>query len=75
MEGNLIGDKAVSVVFDCSKLKRAVPDFVTKVSFAEGCRKAVKHILAHPELQVEDEQFDAWTDKVINALEEVKKNF
>lgn len=75
MEGNLIGDKAVSVVFDCSKLKRAVPDFVTKVSFAEGCRKAVKHILAHPELQVEDEQFDNWCDKVINALEEAKKNF
>lgn len=75
MEGNLIGDKAVSVVFDCSKLKRAVPDFVTKVSFAEGCRRAVKHILAHPELQVEDEQFDVWTDKVINALEEAKKAF
>lgn len=75
MEGNLIGDKAVSVVFDCSKLKRAVPDFVTKVSFAEGCRRAVKHILAHPELQVEDEQFDNWCDKVINALEEAKKNF
>ena len=75
MEGNLIGDKAVSVVFDCSKLKRAVPDFVTKVSFAEGCRRAVKHILAHPELQVEDEQFDNWCDKVINALEEAKKAF
>lgn len=75
MEGNLIGDKAVSVVFDCSKLKRAVPDFVTKVSFAEGCRRAVKHILAHPELQVEDEQFDNWCDKVINTLEEAKKNF
>lgn len=75
MEGNLIGDKAVSVVFDCSKLKRAVPDFVTKVSFAEGCRRAVKHILAHPELQVEDEQFDNWCDKVIEVMEEAKKRF
>lgn len=75
MEGNLIGDKAVSVVFDCSKLKRAVPDFVTKVSFAEGCRRAVKHILAHPELQVEDEQFDNWCDKVIEVMEEAKKAF
>lgn len=75
MEGNLIGDKAVSVVFDCSKLKRAVPDFVTKVSFAEGCRRAVKHILAHPELQVEDEQFDNWCDKVIEVMEEAKKKF
>lgn len=75
LEGNLIGDKAVSVVFDCSKLKRAVPDFVTKVSFAEGCRRAVKHILAHPELQVEDPEFDAWCDKVIDSLEETKKQF
>lgn len=75
LEGNLIGDKAVSVVFDCSKLKRAVPDFVTRVSFAEGCRKAVKHILAHPELQAEDPEFDAWCDQVIDALEETKKKF
>lgn len=75
LEGNLIGDKAVSVVFDCSKLKRAVPDFVTKVSFAEGCRRAVKHILAHPELQVEDPEFDDWCDKVISSLEETKKLF
>ncbi len=75
LEGNLIGDKAVSVVFDCSKLKRAVPDFVTRVSFTEGCRKAVKHILAHPELQAEDPEFDAWCDQVIEALEETKKKF
>lgn len=73
MEGNLTGDKAVSVVFDCSKLKRAVPTMCTKVSFAEGCRKAVKHILSHPELQVEDPEFDKWTDNVIKALEEAKK--
>ena len=75
MAGNLIGDKAVSVVFDCSKLKRAVPDFVTRVPFAVGCRRAVKHILAHPELQQEDPQFDAWCDKVIATLEEAKKAF
>ena len=73
MAGNLIGDKAVSVVFDCSKLKRAVPDFTTHVPFAEGCRRAVKHILAHPELQQEDTQFDAWCDRVIATLEEAKK--
>lgn len=73
MKGNLIGDKAVSVVFDCRKLKRAVPDFCTRVPFAHGCRKAVEHILAHPELQVEDPEFDAWTDRVIDALETAKK--
>lgn len=73
LEGNLIGDKAVSVVFDCSKLKRAVPDFVTHVSFSEGCRNAVQHILSHPELQEEDKEFDEWCDKVIASLERAKK--
>lgn len=73
--GSLIGDKAVSVVFDITKLRRAVPDFLTHVSFAEGVRKCIKNILAHPELQEEDPEFDAWCDKVINTLEEAKKNF
>lgn len=75
LEGNLTGDKAVSVVFDCTKLKRAVPDFVTHVSFAEGCRRAAVHIMAHPELQVEDPEFDAWTDRVIETLEATRKAF
>lgn len=75
VEGSLLGDKALSVVFDCSKLKRAVPDFTTHVSFAEGCRRAVKHILAHPELQKEDKEFDEWCDKVISVLDEAKSRF
>lgn len=75
VEGNLLGDKAVSVVFDCSKLKCAVPDFTTHISFAEGCRRAIKHILAHPELQREDKEFDEWCDKVISVLEEAKARF
>lgn len=75
MEGNLLGDKAVSVVFDCSKLKRAVPDFTTHISFAEGCRRTVKHILAHPELQREDKEFDEWCDKIISVLDEAKAKF
>lgn len=73
LEGNLTGDKAVCVVFDCSKLKRAVPGFHTEISFAKGCRAALKHILAHPELQEEDPEFDQWCDKVISTLEETKK--
>lgn len=72
-EGDLIGDKTASVVFDCSKLKRAVPNFMTHISFAEGCRRAVEHILAHPELQVEDPIFDKWCDSIIAAIEESKK--
>ena len=57
--GNLLGDKAVTVVFDCSKLKRVVPGFQAVTRFDEGVRRCVDHILAHPELQVEDPDFDA----------------
>ena len=65
--GNLLGDKSVTVVFDCTKLKRAVPGFQTTVRFDEGVRRCVAHLLAHPELQIEDPEFDRWCDQVIEA--------
>ena len=73
LEGALLGDKAVSVVFDCSKLKRAVPGFQAHVRFEEGIRRTIDHILKHPELQEEDPEFDSWCDKVIQAQEEAKR--
>jgi nucleoside-diphosphate-sugar epimerase len=62
MEGNLIGDKANSVVFDNSKVRSVVPGFKARISHREGTLRAVKYIMAHPELQVEDPQFDAFCD-------------
>lgn len=72
-EGGLLGDKSVTVVFDNSKLKRIVPEYNAVVSFKEGVRKALDYILAHPECQAEDEEFDEWCDKLIAALEKAKK--
>ena len=72
-EGNLLGDKAVTVCFDCTKLKRAVPGFQATTRFDEGVRRCVSYILAHPELQVEDPEFDAWCDQVIAAQEQAKQ--
>ncbi len=72
-EGGLTGDKASSVVFDNSKLKRTVPDMCTKVRFDQGVRIALDYVLSHPEeCQVEDPEFDAWCDRVIAALEAAK---
>ena len=62
MEGNLTGDKSNSVVFDNSKVRSLVPGFKAGVSHREGTLRAVKYIMAHPELQVEDPQFDAFCD-------------
>lgn len=71
-EGSLIGDKANSVVFDNTKLKRAVPGFNAEVRFDQGMRKAVEYVLSHKECQCEDKEFDDWCDKVIEALEKAK---
>lgn len=74
-KGSLTGDKSVSVVFDNSKLKRAVPEYKPDISFAKGVRIALDNILKNPECQKEDTEFDAWCDKVINALENAKAEF
>lgn len=73
-EGSLTGDKSVTVVFDNSKLKRIVPEFKPVVSFSEGVRIALDYVLSHPEeCQTDDPEFDAWCDKVIDALEKAKE--
>lgn len=72
--GGLIGDKANSVVFDNSKLKKLVPDFKAEVSAKDGIKRTVEYVLAHKECQNDDEEFDRWCDKVIAALEKAKEN-
>ncbi len=70
LRGALLGDKSNSVVFDNAKLKRLVPDYVATVRFDQGVRMAVDYVLAHPECQKEDPEFDIWCDRVIEAQEE-----
>lgn len=72
-EGGLIGDKAVSVVFDNTKLKRLVPAMGTHVPFSRGVRIALNYIMQHPECQRADPEFDAWCDRVIAAQDQALK--
>lgn len=72
LEGELLGDKSWTVIFDNSKLKRAVPGFCATTRFDQGVRNTIENILAHPELQVPDPEFDAWCDRVIAAMEQAK---
>lgn len=72
-EGSLIGDKANTVVFDNSKIKRAVPGFTAAVRADTGIRWTVQNVLQHPELQTADPEFDKWCDRVIAALENAKQ--
>jgi nucleoside-diphosphate-sugar epimerase len=72
--GGLIGDKSVSVVFDNRKLKRAVPGFQATVRFEDGLARAVDNILSHPELQKPDPAFDAWCDRILDAIDKAKSS-
>lgn len=72
MLGNLIGDKANTVIFDNSKLKRAVPGWNATVRFDQGARWAVEYMLAHEECQTPDPEFDEWSDRIIAAMEAAK---
>jgi len=67
--GKLVGDKANNAIFDNTKLKRLVPDFVAAIRFDQGIRKTVANILSHPELQTEDPEYDNWCDRIIEAMD------
>lgn len=72
LRGTLLGDKANSVIFDNSKLKRAVPDFTATTRFDQGIRQTISYLLSHPECQIPDLEFDTWCDNVIASIEQAK---
>lgn len=72
--GGLLGDKANSVVFDNSKLKRLVPQFVATTRLDQGIKETVRHILANPALQTEDPEFDLWCDRIVEAMDNAAKS-
>lgn len=64
----LLGDKAHSMIFDNSKIKRLVPDFVATIPFAQGAREIVAWYDADPARQVVDESFSRQQDALIAAF-------
>jgi nucleoside-diphosphate-sugar epimerase len=61
----LVGDKAHSMVFDTTKLRRLVPEFATTIPYAEGARRVLAWYDAHPEAQETDEALDAAFDRLV----------
>jgi nucleoside-diphosphate-sugar epimerase len=58
----LLGDMGHSLIFDNSKLRRLVPDFVCTTSFAEGVREIVAWFDANPSFKVGDAAKDETMD-------------
>ena len=69
LEGTLIGDKSVSVVFDNSKIKRFVPDYVATTRFAEGIRQSLAWFGSDPARKLIDTEANATWDRLISSYE------
>ncbi len=69
MVGSLLGDKAHSAVFDNTKIKRFVPDFVATTRFQNGIRRSVSWFDAEPARRQIDEASNAIWDRLIFAYE------
>jgi nucleoside-diphosphate-sugar epimerase len=67
LRGGLIGDKAVSVVFDNSKIKRFVPDYCATMPFTQGIRKTIAWFDADPARRVIDDEANTRWDRLIDA--------
>jgi len=67
--GSLVGDKANSVVFDNSKIKRFVPDYGCEVNWAEGVRRSLAWFDSHPEFQTIDDEMNMVWDRIITSYE------
>ncbi|HSL44082.1 MAG TPA: SDR family oxidoreductase [Anaerolineales bacterium] len=67
--GSLVGDKANSVVFDNSKIKRFVPEYSCEVNWAEGVRRSLTWFESHPEFQTIDHEMNAVWDRIIASYQ------
>lgn len=68
----LLGCFAHCNVFDNSKIKSLVPDYVATTTFRQGVEQTIAHFRAEPKLQVVDEKFDQWCDRVVAAAEKMR---
>lgn len=65
--GGLLGDKAWSCVFDNSKIKRFVPDYMATVPFQQGIKKSINWFEANPYLCGIDQTWNEQMDRIIEA--------
>ncbi|HET91022.1 MAG TPA: SDR family oxidoreductase [Chloroflexi bacterium] len=65
----LLGDKAHSVIFDNSKIKRVVPDYVASIPFSRGAKEIVAWYDADPARRTISAEDNRLFDRIITAYE------
>ncbi len=66
MWGNLLGDKANSVIFDNTKIKRFVPGYVATIPFSEGIKRTIDWFDEEPSRIRIDETNNRLMDQLIS---------
>lgn len=69
MMGTLLGDKSHCALFDNSKIKRFVPDFVATTRFREAIARTIRAFDADPKRQSIDHELSAKWDRLIAVYE------
>ncbi|WP_411120121.1 NAD-dependent epimerase/dehydratase family protein [Streptomyces sp. 058-1L] len=64
---SLIGDKAHSMIFDNTKVRRLVPEFAASIPFSQGAREIVAWHDEDPARRVVDTRIDAVMDRLIET--------
>ncbi len=67
LRGSLQGDKAVSTIFDNSKIRRFVPEFNPTIRFKDGIRDTIKWFEQEPERMIIKEETNEFMDRIIKA--------
>ena len=69
MTGTLIGDKAVSVIFDNTKIKSFVPDFVATIPFKQGIKKTIDWMEEDPSRMNINPETEAMMERILSAYQ------
>jgi nucleoside-diphosphate-sugar epimerase len=71
----LLGDKSHSMIFDNSKIKKVVPDFICTTSFREGFQETAKWFMADPQRQAVNEELNKVFDRIIYNINQLEQKF
>ena len=66
---SLLGDKSHSMIFDNSKIKRLVPDYVAAIPFEQGAREIISWYDADASRRAVNEKLDSTIDTILQAYE------
>ena len=65
--GSLLGDKSYSVIFDNTKIKTFVPDFIATIPFSRGIKRTLAWFEADPKRQIINEDSNKMIDNILKA--------